>query len=325
MPDTPPDPTAVMRQLTGKLRFKHLQLLVTLDRVGSLHAAADELHLTQPTLSKALHEVEAAFGQALFTRGARGMRPTPVGLLAVRGAQRLLRELSHLVDETTARPAGAVLHVGAPPFVALAYLPRTIQALAQRHPGMRVHVQEGLTPVLVHALLDKHLDALVTTFSRELNEADHPQLQYEKLFETESAVIAAPSHPLAGARHVQWAQLRDEAWVLPEQMSSTRRAVDEAFARAGCLTPTPFIESAHPSTNLRMVMQGLGVSAMPVDLLRLAEAAGEVVRLKLTPALGRGSVGLLYRAAQADDPKIQALRDALGLTSAEAPAACSSV
>ena len=66
-----PDAAVVMRQLTGKLRFKHLQLLVTLDRVGSLHAAAHELNLTQPTLSKALHEVESAFGQALFTRGAR--------------------------------------------------------------------------------------------------------------------------------------------------------------------------------------------------------------------------------------------------------------
>ena len=316
-----PDAAVVMRQLTGKLRFKHLQLLVTLDRVGSLHAAAHELNLTQPTLSKALHEVESAFGQALFTRGARGMQPTAVGLLAVRGAERLLRELSHLVSETTAAPAGAVLHIGAPPFVALAYLPQVVQTLARQQRGVRVRLQEGLTPVLLHALMHKHLDALVTTFSRELDETVRPQLHYEKLFECESAVIAAPSHPLAGARRVGWAQLRSEPWVLPEQMSTTRRNIDEAFARAGCLAPTPFLESAHPTTNVRLVAQGLGISAMPVDLLGLAEAAGEVVRLPVDPPLAPGSVGLLYRAVQADDPKIQWLREALGLSGPSAQAA----
>ncbi|WP_377615086.1 LysR family transcriptional regulator [Ottowia flava] len=302
-----------MRQLTGKLRFKHLQLLVTLDRVGSLHAAAAELHLTQPTLSKALHEVESAFGLALFIRGARGMQPTAVGQLAIRGAERLLRELSHLVAETTAEPAGAVLHIGAPPFVALAYLPQVVQNLARQRPGVRVHLQEGLTPVLAHALMHKHLDALVTTFSRELSETAFPKLHYEKLFETESAVIAAPGHRLAGASRVSWTQLRAEPWVLPEQMSTTRRAVDEAFGRAGCLTPTPVMESAHPSTNLRLVAHGVGLSALPVDVLRPAEAAGEVVRLPVDPPLARGSVGLLYRAVQEDDPKIQWLREALEL------------
>ena len=318
MADPALDPTAVMRQLTGKLRFKHLQLLVTLDRVGSLHAAAAELNLTQPTLSKALHEIETAFGLPLFTRGARGMQPTAIGVLAIRGAERLLRELSHLVAETTAEPAGAVLHIGAPPFVALAYLPRVIETLGQRQPGVRVRLQEGLTPVLVDSLLHKDLDALVTTFSRELNEAGHPQLRYEKLCEVASAVIAAPTHPLARAASVQWSQLQSEPWILPAQQSSTRRTIDEAFARAGCLSPTPIIESAHPTTNVRLVSQGLGLSAVPIDVLRLAEAAGEVVRLKLDEPLMLGSVGLLYRTVQAQDPKIYWLRDALGLPPAPA-------
>ena len=310
------DPAAVTRQLTGKLRFKHLQLLVTLDRVGSLHATAGELNLTQPTLSKALHEVESAFGQPLFTRGARGMQATGVGLLAVRGAERLLRELSHLVAETTAEPAGAVLHIGAPPFVALAYLPRVLQTLREQQAGVRVRLQEGLTPVLVNALLHKDLDALVTSFSRELNEAAHPQLRFEKLLEVTSTVIAAPGHPLARARRVRWAQLQTEAWILPEQMSSTRRAVDDAFARAGCLSPAPLVESAHPSTNVRLVAQGLGLSAVPIDVLRLTEGSGDVVPLKLDEPLPSGSVGLLYRAVQADDPKIHWLRAALGLAPA---------
>lgn len=312
------DPTTVMRQLTGKLRFKHLQLLVTLERMGSLHATASELKLTQPTLSKALHEVESAFGLPLFTRGARGMHPTTVGVLAVRGAERLLRELSHLVAETMTEPAGSVLHLGAPPFVAVAYLPRLLQTLRARQPGVRVRLQEDLTPMLVQALLHKGLDALFTSFSRELNEIAHPRLHYEKLFEVESAVIASPRHPLAQATGVCWSELQSERWILPEQNSCTRRGVDDAFARAGCLSPTPVVESAHPGTNVRLVSEGLGLSAVPVDTLRLAEAAGEVVRLKLQAPLALSSVGLIYRAVQAQDAKIHWLRDALGLPPAAA-------
>ncbi|XXQ56132.1 LysR family transcriptional regulator [Xenophilus aerolatus] len=77
---------AALRRLLGRLRFRHLQLLVALDRGGSLRAAAAVLHLTQPALSKALGEVESAFGFKLFTRGARGLTPTPQGALVVQGA-----------------------------------------------------------------------------------------------------------------------------------------------------------------------------------------------------------------------------------------------
>ncbi len=62
------DPDRRWRHLLGKLRFRHLQLLANVHARGSLHAAAEAMHLTQPSLSKALAEVEAAFGFPLFER-----------------------------------------------------------------------------------------------------------------------------------------------------------------------------------------------------------------------------------------------------------------
>ncbi|MCZ8256408.1 MAG: LysR family transcriptional regulator, partial [Polaromonas sp.] len=77
-------------RLVARLRFRHLRLITELQRGGSLRAAAQALNLTQPALSKALAEIEGAFGFALFTRTARGLTPTPQGVVALRGAALLL-------------------------------------------------------------------------------------------------------------------------------------------------------------------------------------------------------------------------------------------
>ena len=62
--------------LVARLRFRHLRLITELQRDGSLRAAAQTLNLTQPAVSKALGEIESAFGFALFTRMARGVTPS---------------------------------------------------------------------------------------------------------------------------------------------------------------------------------------------------------------------------------------------------------
>lgn len=67
------------QRLLSRLRFKHLQLLLALHQGGSLRAAASLMHLTQPALSKALGEIEAAFGVTLFLRNARVLEPTAQG------------------------------------------------------------------------------------------------------------------------------------------------------------------------------------------------------------------------------------------------------
>ncbi|MCY7318138.1 MAG: LysR family transcriptional regulator, partial [Ramlibacter sp.] len=83
-------------RLITRLRFRHLRLIAELERGGSLRAAAQALNLTQPALSKALGELEGAFGFPLFTRTARGVTPTAQGQRVLRGAGMLLSELAHL-------------------------------------------------------------------------------------------------------------------------------------------------------------------------------------------------------------------------------------
>lgn len=311
----PTDPRASgfdPRRLVARLRFRHLQLLVALQRGGSLRAAAAELSLTQPALSKALGEMEAAFGARLFTRGPRGLSPTPRGEIAIRGAALLLEELAHVGAETWAEPAITLVRVGAPPFVAQGVLPEVLARLVGDGQTVRAQLMEERVPLLVTALLDGRLDALVTTYPAEMPEAAGQPLRFERLFDADFAVIAPADHPAARARRITWPRLAGEPWVMPARSSMVRRMMEGVFHREGLAAPQPVVESTSPMSNVRLVAQGIGLSAVPAATLRGAPDAQRVRRVRVHPPIPPGPVALVYRASPLN-PRLALLRRALGL------------
>lgn len=299
-------PTPDATRLATRLRFRHLQLLQALESGGSLRAAAQSMNLTQPALSKALGEIEAAFGVPLFERNARGLTPTARGRVALQGAAVLLAELEHVQQEVVAAEPAVQLRVGAPPFVAQGYLPPVLARLAAG--GTQVALLEERVPALLRALAAGEVDALVSSYPAQM--PDDLEIEYEKLFEAQFQVIAPPAHPLARSRRLQWADLAREAWVMPARSSMVRRVLEECFVRAGVAPPQPVIESTSPVTNIELVARGVGISAAPATAAAAALAARRVVRLAVTPAIPYGPVALIWRGGQRN-PRLELLRAAL--------------
>jgi DNA-binding transcriptional LysR family regulator len=300
--------------LIARLRFRHLRLLTELQRGGSLRAAAEALSLTQPALSKALVEIEAAFGFALFVRTPRGLKPTEQGAVAIRGAALLLKELAHVQLEATAGDRfAASLRIGAPPFVAQGYLPEVLKKLVQRNPPVRVHLLEERVPVLMQALMKGEVDALLTTYPAQLPEPGAVALHYEKLFEVQFSIIAPKKHRLVRARSVSWQELSSEPWVLPAQGAMARRVIEDCFIRAGVMPPMPIIESASPVTNVELVAAGVGLGIAPdVTLIAHAKNLNLVDQVRVSPAVPSGPVALIHRAG-VSSPRVDLFREALGL------------
>ena len=297
--------------MAGRLRFRHLQLVAALQASGSLRAAADQLHQTQPALSKALKEIEDIFGFPLFERSARGVRATEQGRVVIRGAAPLLAELAHLQDEAIeARGAAALLRVGATPFVALSLLPQVFNRLLQRVPPVHPRLTEESAPRLHRALLAGELDALVSTYSSEPIELEGgARLRYEKLYDVDIAVIAPKRHPLAGVRRATWGQLAVERWILPPRSASLRRMIEERFLREGIAPPAPVLESTNPFANVKFVAAGLGLGAAPVPAALEALRSGVVKRVRVSPPIPPVPVALVARSE--DNPRVQLLREAL--------------
>lgn len=301
--------------LVAKLRFRHLRLLTEVHNRGSLRAAAQALSLTQPALSKALTEIESAFGVALFSRTARGLTPTAQGEVVLRGATMLLHELSHLRAEAISADRFATkIRIGAPPFVAQTYLPAVIAKLVQGEAPVRVQLLEERVPALIGALERGELDALITTFPQQMLASEADAFEYTKLFEVQFAVVAFVGHPLVRSRRVDWARLAKERWVMPAEGSMGRKLIEDCFTHAGVPAPLPVIESTSPTTSLQFVSAGLGIGIVP-DVALLHHSAlqtGPVRQLRVMPEPHSSAVALICRAG-AVNPRVALLKAALEL------------
>lgn len=289
-------------------------MLQVLEGTGSLRAASQELNVTQPALSKALSEIESAFGFALFSRTAKGLAPTTQGAVVLRGATMLLQELTHLrTDALTADRYTAKIRIGAPPFVAQTYLGGVVEKLVNHATPIRVQLMEDRVPALIRALLQGEIDALITTFPLQMLESGSGALQYTPLFEVQFAVVAAASHPLARARRVDWGRLSQERWVMPAEGSMARKLIEDCFTHAGVPAPLPAIESTNPTTGIQFIAAGLGIGIVPdMTLLRRSPLlAGSVKQIRVTPEPPSSVVALIHREG-AEHPRVALLRDALG-------------
>lgn len=305
-----PSDDAQMRRLIGHLRFRHLQLLVALHEAGSLRAAASVMGQTQPALSKSLSEIEQAFGFALFTRNVRGLQPTPEGAIAIRGAVQLLGDLARLNLEARARPAITMVRVGAPPFVAQDILPDVFTHLLSTDRHLRIELVEGRVPLLVQALMDGQVDALLTSYPLAMVHEASQLLQHERFFDARFAIIAPKAHALARRRKVDWAMLAAEPWIMPPDSSMVRRLIDDGFRQAGVMPPAPVIESTSPVTNVRLVSRGLGLAVVPMATLQALQHPGNVSCLRMAPGLPSVPVALIHRGSS-DGSRVAMVRKAL--------------
>lgn len=300
----------IARRLT-QLRFRHLELIVGLGQSRSLRASAAAFGVTQPALSRTLSEVESAFGLPLFTRSARGVTPTPAGEVAIRGAVLLLEEIGHLRDEAAlGGQAGALLRLGATPFLAQGYLPPRIAGLAGNEPPVRVQLTEGDIPTLLASLAEGRLDAVLCSLTGTGGDIAGMRLRHEPLFLAEFAVIAHKAHPLARKRRVGWETLARERWILPPPGVRLHGLIEEHFIRGGHRLPVPFVENGVPVTVVRLAAAGAGVAVVPALTLSYLRAHGEVARIDAHPAIPGTKVGLVSRAG-AENPRVALVRSML--------------
>lgn len=306
------DPThPELARLASRLRFRHFELLVALAETGSLRAAAQRMHLTQPALSRSLEEIEGVLGIRLFSRTSRGLVPTAHGVAATRSAQQILEELSRFPQEVgLGVEASARVCVGAPHFVAHSFLPPVIARLAAMRPRVHVVLVERPVPELFAALHRGEVDALVTTYAPQHVENVPVALHQEKLYDSKYELVAAIDRPQARLRReISLAELVDERWILPTQGSMFRKEIDWTFRRAGLLPPQPVVEANNPTTSLQLVASGIGLGFAPEETLKRAPP-GTVKKLRCVPRVADSPVALIHRAGRRN-ARIDALRAAL--------------
>lgn len=189
------------------MQLRQLEQVVAVVKAGSFSAAARNLRIAQPTLSRSIAQLEASLGLKLFDRAEAGAQPTAVGaFLATRGAE-ILGAIEALTDELRALTRGehGRLRVGVGPASRIRPLPQLISALMRSQPDLQLETRQESGLAIVEGLHNGQYD-IVLTFAE--NAQQYGDLIRHKLFEDRIVAVARPRHPLAASAKLK---LRDLA------------------------------------------------------------------------------------------------------------------
>ncbi len=287
--------------------LRQLRFLQALADEGSFSKAADAAHVTQPTLSAGVKELEGILGAVLVERGSRGATLTPAGEAAVARARIVLTEAEDLVHAARAagEPLSGPFRLGVIPTIAPFLLPRALPAIRAGHPQLELFLREDLTHRLVDALKDRRLDAALIALPY-----DAPNIETLSLMEDEFLFAAHPDHPLAEAEPLTPDRVTGDGLLLLEDGHCLR---DHALAM--CSASRPGQDSARSDfaatslhTLVQMVKSGLGATLLP----RLAVDAGLADHLDLVirpfePPISGRSIGMAWRKGSARAEEARAL------------------
>lgn len=150
-----------------RIKFRHLDAFSSIARAGSLKEAAEELHLSQPAISKTLKELEALVGAALMERDRSGAKLTQEGEVFLQFAEQCTAALRHgLHSVRSGGAAAAHLKVGALPSVASNLLPAAAAMFAKNSPDTLLEIHEGPHQDLTSRLRAGRLDLVVGRLGR---------------------------------------------------------------------------------------------------------------------------------------------------------------
>ena len=273
--------------------LRQLEFLCAVADQGSFSKAAETCHVTQPTLSAAIKEVESVLGVQLIEREARGASLTQAGEAAVDRARSILSSTADLVS--AARQAGAPLsgsfRLGAIPTIAPFLLPRTLKALRTAHSELKLYLREDQTDRLLEALRTRKLDAALIALPWEA-----PGIEMMELGDDEFLLVAPSGHDLFAQSEINSADLAEEDVLLLEDGHCLR---DPALSI--CRLPAKRggadVTATSLPTLVHMVAGGLGVSLLPKLAIDAGVTSGADVDLRAfeTPLIGR-RIGIAWRA-----------------------------
>ena len=229
-------------RLKTTLSYAQLQALIAVGESENFTLAARRLGLAQPTVHRAVTQVEQEAVRSLFERTAFGMRPTRLCQALIQAARLAIYEFDQAdseLAEFNGGEAGSVV-IGALPLARSTLLPRALSRFRLQKPTYPVRVLDGPYDEMLGGLRRGAIDFLIGALRVPAPIGDVVQ---ERLFDDRLALLAGPGHPLAGRSGVTIDDLTAYPWVVPRSGTPTRDQFETLFTTAGKEPPARVIES----------------------------------------------------------------------------------
>jgi len=240
------------------MELHQLRYVLAVAETGNFTRAAAQSHISQPSLSQQIINLERELGQKLFHRLGRKAVPTEAGYAFVERARRILFEVEDAAKELgDSSTIERKITVGAIPTLATYLLPGLISRCRQRFPNLQVNIREDFKSTLIREMLGGELDLALA--ARPI--AD-PSIHVEPLWKEKLILVVAKDHPLAKKAKVTSADLATETLVLLGSSSSLAAQV-RRFCGDHHFEPRIGSRCSQIATVKALVAINAGVSILP--------------------------------------------------------------
>ena len=215
-----PNSSVLVNRLLARGKFRHLQVLLKLAELGSVHRTAEAIGMSQPTVTQMLAALEELLQVKLFERHARGVRPTAICMEMLPVARQMLLgvvESAELVVTHRVHEVGSVRLLASAAAVN-GLLLEAISEFLEMTPQVQIHLREAEGDDLLLAITRGEVDLAVCRSPKVIPAG----WSFEALLEDKLVAVCDPSHPLSRRRRVTWSDVKDEAWLLPPARSIAR-------------------------------------------------------------------------------------------------------
>lgn len=272
-------------------RLLHHFLVVSERR--NITAAAEELHITQPALTRSIHHLEKLIGVKLFERLPTGVILTREGEILARRAKLMELEYRYALAEMLALKQGLTgrLRIGAGPVWLSSILPPMIAAFHKQFPKVRVRLTGGVINTLVNSLLAGDIDVMCGT----LDFPTQAEIVKEPLIRIRHAVVARGNHPLANQGVATARDLAKYSWLTlaDDQIGVSR--IGAYFAANGLAPPMIAVETTSYAM-FKLLQQGNFLAHFAEQMIPDAERF-QLTRIPHEGTFWESEAGIAYRSS----------------------------
>ncbi|MBI2504879.1 MAG: LysR family transcriptional regulator [Candidatus Latescibacteria bacterium] len=289
------------------MNLHQLRYFLAVTRAGGFTQAARALHLTQPTVSSGIAELERHLGVKLFNRNGRSVALTLEGRTLLGYALQLEDVLEELEDKLHRKevPAGEGFRFGAIDAAVIYLLPELLKAYLRDWPQVALAIQVAPSRYLVEELLVNRSEFALITLPFE-----HPRVQTLALLHDAMPLVVGAEHRFAGRGRVRPDEVVREPLILFHADSVSRKIVDEHFAELG-LAPRVVMEMRSPEAMRKLVEARVGISFLPRMVVEESLASGVLKEVPVRGMKFDRQIGLAWRRGRHFGPAIRHLLESI--------------
>jgi len=241
------------------MNLHYLRYFLAVVRTGGFTQAARELHLTQPTVSSGIAELERSLGVKLFNRDSRRVEMTSEGRTLINYAlqiEDLVAEVEGRLQHRQVQP-GESFQFGAVDTAVIHLLPEILKSYMRDYPQVELSTQVAPSRYLVEEVLVNRLEFALISLPYA-----HPKIETVVVSSDDMPLVVGPEHRFAQRKRLKAATVAEEPLILFHSDSISRRVIDERFAELEVI-PRVAMEMRSPEAMRKLVEAGAGISFLP--------------------------------------------------------------